>query len=1161
MRTYTNTLGEVVDFDTGEVVGRSEGAAVEKDPRSAAGVDQPFTGTDDAVGGLINNTTWGMQSALFALPDLATLGIGKALGMKEDQVQTLGKLFNKLQVGIGGDKIRAPKNEAERYARAIGEGVGGGLPFSGILAWAARKAPMVRAGSELTGKVGPSGSLLKDISTEAIDYVKRSPLSAVGIDAAFGAGYEVLRQAVEENVDDSNPNKALYKEFMPAAAFIGGPLALANVAKLSPTIFAAKKAKQLADKSGAFSEMDEGLLKEVYDEIDPALFKLPGVRILPKYFIGRAKGKLEALFGPIKDSKQSQEALATLEEVLADPRIAEAGFVFDVVEKTMFPDLVNKKTAYLQQLSPDKLDVPMARINENQMKLQGLFDSFTPQARKPIEEAFLQVQNERQGFFEAMLRERADLTEAEILALSERLGPQDIDAMNDELRGVLLAGMEMNADMRKNVLSRMGLRQAISPEGLPMPTREDGRSLFQSQDMEEAAVKLIKKYRIERPSARTQVPEPIRILERFVEAQQTKRENMQARMERDLLEESVDTQLNEVPIEMREAARIDVMAALQGRKQAAAPKIGIARDASGKASTYMDRPLAMAGKDGTIIIPLLNRQQVVINPAQIKRDAELIARDSASIDINVPEALDYLAAAQRFRSDSVSGYNHAMRKGRTRLTDAQKIVDTGDTVFKDIEKLIMDHVPKVKREYEGMKMVLDDYKAGYEKALPLLLTSTKRGGQEYLLPNEDLMKTAFSSADNLRQLRVTLGGGEQSDSLMTRGAIDWLSRKPILDKNGAVDPKLIRSVLAKNKNIVNALPENIRAKLTDEVGFADDYAARMAQLDKRRIAATDDELEAVLKKASREDADPTQSVEKAIKDPAIMRKLVNAMQGDPELIGSLRRAVFMTAIEGAQKGGAIDNFIKLNEKSLKVLYKDSKHLEDLKKLAVVQRRANAFAGVTGQVPSFPSSDERLKELFGSGIQYITTTGRDTASGRISADNMAVALLVRLGGTLEKNIFKSMFAKAIEDKKFADQITSISSVDDAEKFMASMSKIGVPKSFFKSIFDPLYGSVSATGREITDAALKDQKEDTGLNRDLPVMGAARQMLRNLPPAPQSRGMPSKDEAIGGFRFKTYTPPPAQPAPSPQDSAQSMYQALFPNDPLGAMLQQRQQGRQQ
>ena len=208
----------------------------------------------------------------------------------------------------------------------------------------------------------------------------------------------------------------------------------------------------------------------------------------------------------------------------------------------------------------------------------------------------------------------ADLTEAEIFALSERLGPQDIDAMNDELRGVLLAGMEMNADMRKNVLSRMGLRQAISPEGLPMPTREDGKSLFESQDMEEAAVKLIKKYRIERPSARSQVPEPIRILERFVEAQQTKRENMRARMEQDLLEESIDNQLLDVPIDMRAASRIDVLAALQGKKQAAGPKSGIARGESGRASTYMDRLPAMAGKDGTIIIPLLNRQQVCDQP-------------------------------------------------------------------------------------------------------------------------------------------------------------------------------------------------------------------------------------------------------------------------------------------------------------------------------------------------------------------------------------------------------------------------------------------------------------------------------------------------------------------------------------------------------------------
>ena len=40
MSTITNIKGEVIDMMTGEVVGRAEGAPLEKAPRSAAGVDQ-----------------------------------------------------------------------------------------------------------------------------------------------------------------------------------------------------------------------------------------------------------------------------------------------------------------------------------------------------------------------------------------------------------------------------------------------------------------------------------------------------------------------------------------------------------------------------------------------------------------------------------------------------------------------------------------------------------------------------------------------------------------------------------------------------------------------------------------------------------------------------------------------------------------------------------------------------------------------------------------------------------------------------------------------------------------------------------------------------------------------------------------------------------------
>ena len=1136
MSTITNINGEVIDMMTGEVVGRSESAPLEKDPRSAAGIDQEFTSNDDAVGGLINNTTWGMQSALFALPDMATLGVGKALGMKEDQVQTLGKLFNKLQVGIGGDKIRAPKNEAERYARAVGEGIGANLPFTGILAWAANKAPMVRAGTELTGKVGPSGSILKDIAIDAVDFVKRNPRGAVALDVAFGAGYEGLRQAVEENVDDSNPNKALFKELLPAAAFIGGPLALTQIPSVKLAGAAGKKLSGLFDGMG-------NVEKDVLNELEPGFFKLPGVKILPKMFIQNAEKKLEQVFGPIAKSAEAQEALASLKAALDDPRVAEAGFMFDAAESTMFTPLVQRKLDLLKELGPKELDAVKVRINENQSKLQGLFDSFTPEARIPIVEAFQKVQADRQGFFEAMLREQGDRTEAEIVALSERLGPQNIDAMNDELRGVLLAGMEMNADMRKNVLSRMGLRQAISPEGLMMPTRQDGKSLYDSRDMEDAATKLIEKYRIERPSARTQVPEPIRILERFVKTQQASRENMQARMERELTDESIRDQIVGLDPDVQNTVRQTIAEIMEG-KAAKGRKRGVS----------LSDVVQSTGrnKDGNISIPTgIPGKRVLINPEQIRKDAALIAQDSTKVDINVPEALDYLTAAQRFRSDSISSYNASMMKGRTRLTDAQKIIDTGDTVFRDIEKLIMDHVPKVKKEYEGMQMVLDDYKAGYENALPLLLSSTKRGGQEFLLPNESLMQTAFSNADNLRQLRVTLGAGEQADSLLNRGAIDWLSRKPIFDKNGLVDPKKIRSVLDKNKGIVDALPENIRTKLTDEIGFADDYAARMAEINKRRIAAKDSELDNMLAKAGREDADQAQSIAAAIKDPAMMRKLVNQTGNDPELLAALRRSVFETATEGAQQGGLLSSFIQGNEKSLKVLFKNTKHLEDLKTLAELQRRVNAFAGVTGQIPEFNSLDDNLKKVFGSGLQYITTTVREAAVGRIRPETGALALLVRMAGGLENQVYNRIFVKALEDPTFAARISRISTPEQAAEVAASLTQIGVPRSFFQSLVTAP-GASRAASQEVNRMARGDEELPTGVNPDLPVVGTARQMLRNLPPAPQSRGMPQPQQ-----KPNLRAPSFQQPA-RPASNVNLMYPTLFPNDPISAMLQQRQAG---
>ena len=853
MATLMNAQGQLVDMTTGEVVGRAEGAVpAEVDPRKAGRPDQ-FV--ENPVTGLVNNLSWGFNSALFSLPDAAQRVIGKGLGLDDKQVFQFAKFFNRGEV--------APKNSTERYARAIGEGVGNALPFTGILGYAAATRPLVTASA-------PPTTLIKGIADDMIKFVQKSPRQAAAMDVAFGAGWEAMRQAVEENVSDDNPNKNLYKELLPTAAFIGLPLATAGglsaggkLLKLSPTARAASWAKDQVSGPGAHIGDIE---KEVMQGV-PGVFRLPLINIVPKVLIKNAERKLTQVFGPIAESKEAQEALKALETAMADPRFAEAGFVFDAAEKTMYSPLVREKLKFLEQMGPKEIESVKARINQNQAALESLFANLAPEARATAMEAFQAAQKDRQALFEGLLRQQKDLTDAEVLAVSERLGPQNINMLNDELRGIIMNGMEMDYKMRQGILSRIGLRQATAPDGTPLPTREAGKSLFTSNNMEEAVMNLINKYKPERPSMRMAVPEPIRLLDNFVQSQMRQRESVEAKALTSLVDETLNAQLanfgKDFNPEIRQALRDSVMTLVRGDKVK-----------TGRRTPGLAELAPTPDAQGNIAIPaIIPNRRIIINPEQLRKDAARIAEAETQIDLNLPEALDYLASAQRFRNDSLANYNAALMRGRTRLTDAQRILDTGNSVFRDVEQLVLGHAPRLKNEYEALKVVVDDYKGIYEKTLPLLMTQAKRGGQEFLLPNEDLMRNAFKSADNVNTLSAMLGNDPRGQDLLMKGTIDWLRTKNVVNKDGLVDPKMLRTILDKNRNIVEALPKEVQAKLANETALADDYIKRMGELDQRMVNAKDNELDRLLARAVREDADPRQTLLDAIRDPAIMRKL------------------------------------------------------------------------------------------------------------------------------------------------------------------------------------------------------------------------------------------------------------------------------------------------
>ena len=1124
MPTMTNTRGEVIDMATGEVVGRTEEAPVEVDPRKA-GLELPAPEGKTAQG-LINNFSWGFNSALFALPDFVTKKIGQGLGMEEDQVATLTKFFNKGE--------RAPVNSTERYTRAVGEGIGGTLPFTGILAYAAKATPLVKAAE-------PTAGLLKSIANSAVQYAQKSPMSAAATDIAFGAGYEGLRQAVEENVGEDNPYKGMYKELLPAAAFMGLPLAAANLPSVKAAGWTIDKIKGASGGLGAVEkEAIAGL---------PKGYQLPLINIIPKVLVKRAEGKLAQVFGPINESPEAQQALKQLEAALADPRIAEAGFMFDVSERTMYSPLLKRKAELLEQLGPKEMESVKARINENQQRLSGLFDSFSPEARQPIEQAFMAAQQERQNFFEGLVRQKKDMTEAEVTALSERLGPQNLDMLNNELRGVLMADMEADFGMRQKILSRLGMKRAVNPDGTLGDTRfrdgpDAGKTLpeYPAYDIEQAARGLVEKYTPARATGAKggPMPEPVRMLQTMVAATDKARAEALKQATESLIQQRVNEQLAGYPLD--DALRDQVISNVRALITPSGTK---GKKAAGELARQMNLQKASGIKtkgvaEGEVAVATgIPGRPIYLNPEQIKADAEMIARNGTNIDINVPEALDLLAAAQRSRHDAINSFNSSLMSGRgTRIADAQLKLDRGNAGYKDVENLVLGAVPKVSREHEAMKMALDDYNAGFEQRLPLLMTSQKAGGREYLLPNEDLMRTAFKTADNLRQLNITLGNNPAKDGLLTNGAIDWLRSKGVMSQEGLVDPKKIRSVLDNNKNIVENLPAPIQQRLRDEVANADDFAKRMGEIDRRRVDATNNELDSLLTRASRPDADPQQILVTALRDPATMRVLVDQVGKDPESMAAIRRQVWDLATGGAQGGGALETFLKGNERSLNVLFKNTSHLNDLKTLADLQRRVNAFSDITGQIPAFDSLDESMKRLFGSGVQFLTTTMREAAVGRINPSTGALALMLRLTGSIENQLYQRIFTKALEDPLFAKSITHISTPAEAKKVAAMLQDIGISPTAY------VPRATRATALEASRLAQGEQELPTQAAGRPVVPGTAAQMMRQLPPAPQTRGMPS-------LRMG---PPPAGPA---APASNLMYPTLFPNDPISNMLLQRQQ----
>jgi len=1199
--TLTDSNGVVFDPFTLEAVGRAEGAPTSVDPRSAKGADarsQEFTGVADAVAGVTRQSSWGLATGLFHVPDKVVQGFGRALGMDPQNTTTFMDIYKKTNRLIGFAPDVAPKNMTERFARAIGEGIGGGAPFTGIVAWAASSRPIIQTAAKLgtDGKViYNAGTLFKGAADDVVKFAQRNPRAAFFTDVAFNGAYEALRQGVEETVDDTNQYKPILKDFLPMAAFVGIPAALSIFPSIRAMGFAAKKIGE-ADERYALAD---DVTKKVYDDL-PGLLKVPGISLAPKYVLQRAEQRMvEALQGihgnaelGIKGDKDAQFAIQQLKDWMADPRTANAGFMWDAAQSTMHGPLLSKRLDQMRGLTKGDLSEAMERQNANEMGFYSTLDSFAPNAQGNINDTMRLIMEERQNLFKSLLNEKKDLTEAEILSISDRLGPQNMENANAEIRGALLASMEFSAAKQQQLLRELGIKRDITSEGLPMATRdpETKVSSIPAAEITDYIQGLLKKYKVNDPSRTVPVPTVVKRLERWYTIRAKDKAIATDKFIDEFTRSSIQQQLKDLGWNMDKMMEpgLPIGKTATGNMEidSSGPSLfdRLLGETTSRIRKDMGLPLdrkamkpAAVNEKGQVIVysppyAYLSGQQKNLSNALIlntKTLAEDVSREAArySVDMNADEAMHYLNNAIQDRNYLFSRAQNTELGGKTagRMSGTSEVQrNIGNQIVRDIEEMVMKKLPEidstVAKNYPKIRKVMEDYQREFEQVSPLLMTKREiRGGQyQYTTPNEQISKAAFSSAENLRRLVRMLDSdiipNEMGRGYLNTAAIDWLtSQKNIFTKEGTVDPARMKSVLEKSPEILEALPKSIRDNFKDEVKMAEDYIKRMDQLEQRRVAVQNKRLDDYLEQAALPGADPNLYLHKAIQDPAYMKMLKTQVEHDPELLASLRRGIYDVAAEGARQGGALSGLLAKHGKSMEVLYgKDSQQLKDLYTLADMQRRAFAYSEIKGSLDKFQATDDQFKNTFGFGVPYLTTAWRAIEEGRQSATTGGIALLLRAATTYERGIYDKMFKTAMEDPAFAKRLINLKTPEQGAEMRGMLEKKGV------SLIPFLLGksAIATTQGVERDMTMEPQQSPIpGMDPSLPVIPEQPRSAKPQPFAPPT----------SGFEYKPAMPVAPTAAQRQQQSsagqtgqAKSMYAAMFPNDPISALILQRQAG---
>ena len=1133
MATITTATGKVIDIDTGEVVGQQEALVPQEK------LELPVNAMDVARQG-----SFALNAAMFSIPDAGVKAIGRALGMDDKEVVTLTKFFNRGDTG--------PQNAEERYARAIGEAIGANLPLTGVLGYVAKT-------KALTAPMLADAGVVKRLAKDTLDFIRKNPKTAIAVDVMGSAAFGAARQGVEENMEPGLA-KDVAREVLPLGASVLGPAGLIAAGSVAsklplPSMVVGKYAKELISPSDAkLTQVGKEIVQEY------PWFMRPVVKPL----VGRAES--QAAKGLSRG--EVQEMLAQSEKLIAD--LDAQGIVLNTAERTLLPNFLRQQGNLIKSMSAEELRGELKRRADNMVEFDGIISRLAPKSAVELEDALSSVKLDSDNLQQAILDSMASRQGVERERLAQMFTPLDQNRLGSEIRETILKNGESTFFNLRNVAEKMGLRNNFTlDDGVPLPTRDNnGVSQFESVNIEKPVNQIISKYNVLTGPIREYAPGLARVLGNYARSQKGKGATA--------YQEALTKELSDIFTARNRpgagGATPDFLAADEVAKGAAQADRAFLQQQEFNARSLVSALLEPSAGTGSrpgladLKLPAGKQQELLAKSFGLEPEdltaAMARAKESASkvgqVDINFPEAIRLLQVSTESRNNAIRNLNDAQMAGRSREV-AQVQFDKINALHKDIESMLTSAIPKMGSQYKNFKSAYNDvYGEAYERYLPLLLGS-KRPTGEFITSNEAVLKRVFETGENAKDISFLLGGSDEGKALLTSAASDWLRTKPIFDKEGFVDPKKLQKVLDNNKNIVDQLPPAVKAGFYDELDSGKAFAARMAQLERRRELVADEELTRLLAKSTREGADPADLINRALRDPADMTKLVNALgRKEPQRLEALRRAVFKEATEGQPNEISITAFLNnANPRSLKVLFSEEQ-LANLRQLGELEKHIKASPGVVDTPSPFETTNDGLRRILGTSLEGMTGLYKSIAENRVGPAWATIYLGTRLVGRQEYGLLDRVMQKAVTDPAFAQAL--VKSVDERKLFneMKGLNKklmssgVYLPEVLFKG---PM--------REANVLAVESMQEPTPTSQEPTNMAPAPQVA---PPAPQGNAAQMMQQ------FKKTQPPapptrgniiPAPPARNqlpaqPQTSnAAQMYQALFPNDTLGNIIQQQKQ----